>query len=106
MTGNGNKLEHVQELRDGIALSDLLFGEHAGGQAIVRAFESQIVELLDKMLQAESVDELAATQNQAVGILRGLEKMGGNIQRVRTMAAEKAGKRTVRQALNLHETLE
>lgn len=106
MTSNGAKNEQVQAIRDGLDLSQLLFGDHAGGQAIVRAFEQEIADCITTMLQAESVEQLTAAQNQAVGILKGLQRMGGNMQQVRTLAAEKASRRVVRTALNLHETLE
>ena len=96
----------MQALRDGIDLSQLLFGEDKGGQAVVRAFEQQITDLLTLMLQATSIEELAANQNQAVGILKGLERMGGSIQQIRLRVAEKASKKVVKQALSLHETLD
>ena len=97
--------ESVQDIRDGIALSDLLFGESSGGKAVLRAFESQLADLIDAMLLAGSVDEVVAKQNQAVGILQALMKMGGNIEKIRAKAAMNAAKRSTRTALNLHETM-
>ena len=97
--------ESVEDLRDGISLSDLLFGESAGGKAVLRAFESQMADLIDAMLMADSAEELTAKQNQAVGILHALTKMGGNIDMIRMKAAAQASKRSVRTALNLHETM-
>jgi hypothetical protein len=106
MTDQTMPKEQVQDLRNGLDLVDLFFGEHGHGKAVLHAFDGQLSDHLMGMLMAESVDELAARQNQAVGILKALERMGANMALVRARAIEKAGKRAVRQALSLHETVE
>lgn len=96
----------VQDLKDGLELSELLFGEDPKGRAVLRAFDATLQELIDKMLQAGAVDELVAVQNQAVGILKALERMGGNIDKLRQKASGIVAHKSVSQSLNLHETLE